>query len=67
MGMPPTTSVATYHYKDGSLTIEMVDTKTTKMVWQGIGNKEIDRVSKDPDAAIKNGVTKIMASFPPSK
>jgi hypothetical protein len=61
------TSVTTYTYKDGSLTIEMVDTKTTKMVWQGIGNKEIDKVSKDPDAAIKAAVTKILASFPPAK
>jgi hypothetical protein len=61
------TSVTTYSYKDGSLTIEMVDTKTTKMVWQGIGNKEIDKVSKDPDGAIKAAVSKILASFPPTK
>jgi PBP1b-binding outer membrane lipoprotein LpoB len=61
------TSVTTYNYKDGSLTIEMVDTKTTKMVWQGIGNKEIDKQSKDPDSEIKAAVTKILADFPPSK
>jgi hypothetical protein len=61
------TSVTTYNYKDGSLTIEMVDTKTTKMVWQGIGNKEIDKVSKDPDSEIKAAVTKILADFPPNK
>lgn len=67
MGMASSTSVSTYNYKDGSLTIEMVDTKSTKMVWQGIGNKEIDGVSKDPDTAIKNGVNKIMASFPTAK
>ena len=45
----------------------MVDTKTTKMVWQGIGNKEIDKASKDPDSAIKAAVTRILASFPPAK
>ena len=45
----------------------MVDTKTTKMVWQGIGNKEIDKVSKDPDAAIKAAVNKILSGFPPAK
>ena len=61
------TSVTTYSYRDGSLTIEMVDTKTTKMVWQGIGNKEIDKVSKDPDAAIKAAVNKILSGFPPAK
>lgn len=64
MGMASNTSVSTYHYKDGSLTIEMVDAKTTKMVWQGIGNKEIDRASNDPDADIKKAVTLIMESFP---
>jgi hypothetical protein len=67
MGMASTTSVSTYNYKDGSLTIEMVDTKSTKMVWQGIGNKEIDGPSKDPDTAIRNGVNKIMATFPSAK
>lgn len=67
MGMPSGISVSTYNYKDGSLTIEMVDTRTTKMVWQGIGNKEIDSPSKDPDTAIRNGVNKIMATFPPTK
>ena len=61
------TTVISYSYKDGSLTIEMVDTKTTKMVWQGVGNKEIDKASKDPDSAIKAAVTKILAAFPPTK
>ncbi len=67
MGMASNTSVSTYNYKDGSLTIEMVDAKSTKMVWQGIGNKEIDSPSKDPDTAIREGVNKIMASFPAAK
>jgi hypothetical protein len=67
MGMATNTSFATYSYRDGSLTIEMVDTKTTKMVWQGIGNKEIDKVSKDPDTAIKNAVKEIMAAYPAKK
>jgi len=63
LGLGANTSVSTYNYKDGSLTIEMVDSKTTKMVWQGIGNKEIDRASKDPDGDIKKAVALIMESF----
>ena len=35
------------------------------MVWQGTGNAEIDKAPKDPDAAIKAAVTKILADFPP--
>lgn len=61
------TTVNTYDYKDGSLTIDIVDAKTNKMVWQGTGNKEIDKSPKDPDAAIKEGVKGILANFPPKK
>jgi hypothetical protein len=59
------TTVSTYDYKDGSISIEMVDVKSSKMVWQGIGNKEIDKPSKDVEAAIKEAVATIMATFPP--
>ena len=59
------TTVSTYNYKDGSLIIDIVDNKTQKMVWQGTGNAEIDKAPKDPDAAIKAAVTKILANFPP--
>ncbi len=64
MGVGSTT-VSTYTYKDGSLIIDVVDNKTQKMVWQGTGNAEIDKAPKDPDAAIKAAVTKILANFPP--
>lgn len=64
MGVGSTT-VSTYNYKDGSLVIDIVDNKTQKMVWQGTGNSEIDKAPKDPDAAIKAAVTKILANFPP--
>jgi hypothetical protein len=60
-----TTSVSTYNYKDGSMIIDVVDNKTQKMIWQGTGNAEIDKAPKDPDAAIKAAVTKILANFPP--
>ena len=59
------TTYNTYEYKDGSLIIDIVDAKTNKMIWEGIGNKDIDKAPKDPDAAIKNAVTSIMATFPP--
>lgn len=61
------TTVSTYNYKDGSLIIDVVDNKTQKMIWQGTGNAEIDKAPKDPDAAIKNAVTKILESYPAKK
>ncbi|HTQ65062.1 MAG TPA: DUF4136 domain-containing protein [Puia sp.] len=53
------------NYKDGSLIIDIVDAKTQKLVWEGIGNKEIDKPASDPDKAISAAVASIMASFPP--
>lgn len=53
-------------YKDGSLMIDVVDAKSNRLVWQGTGNAEITRQPKNPDEAISNTVTKILASFPPT-
>src|SRR5215467_7393070 len=53
------------HYKDGSLIIDVIDASTKKLVWQGTGNKEIDKPAKDPDTAIPKAVASIMESFPP--
>ena len=52
-------------YKDGSLIIDVVDSKTKNLLWEGIGNKEIDKPASDPDAAIKDAVAKILANYPP--
>ncbi|TDO83750.1 uncharacterized protein DUF4136 [Flavobacterium chryseum] len=37
-----TTTFNTYDYVDGSLIIDIVSTKTQKLLWQGIGNAQID-------------------------
>ena len=55
------------HYKDGSLIIDVIDANSKKLVWQGTGNKEIDKPAKDPDSAIPKAVASIMESFPPGK
>ena len=53
------------NYKDGSLIIDVVDARTQKLLWEGIGNKEIDKPASDPEKAIAEAVAAIMASFPP--
>jgi len=65
MGGSGYTTVNTYEYIDGSLVIDIVDAKTNNMVWEGTGNKDIDKAPKDPDKAVKTAVTSIMAGFPP--
>jgi hypothetical protein len=59
------TTYNVYDYIDGSLIIEIVDAKTNKLVWEGIGNKEIDGPIRDADTKIPAAVAKIMQNFPP--
>jgi hypothetical protein len=47
------------------LIIDIIDPKTKQLIWEGIGNKEIDKPSSDPDKAISAAVKSIMAGFPP--
>ncbi|CAI2766144.1 DUF4136 domain-containing protein [Flavobacterium collinsii] len=59
------TTVNTYDYVDGSLIIDIVSTKTQKLVWQGIGNAQIDSKPNNPEEFISSSIKKIMAGFPP--
>jgi hypothetical protein len=59
------TTFNTYEYVDGSLVIDIVATKTDKLVWQGIGNAEIDNKPDNPEEFINSSVKSIMESFPP--
>src|SRR5262245_21128074 len=62
-----TTNYNVQNYKDGSLIIDVVDANSKKLLWQGTGNKEIDKPAKDPDTVIPKAVASIMESFPPGK
>jgi len=55
------------NYKDGSLLVDIADAKTNKLVWEGIGNKQVNKPIKDPDKEIPAMVTSIMAGFPPKE
>lgn len=61
-------SYTTYNvsdYLDGSIIIDVVDARTNKLIWEGAGNKEIDKPSKDLDEAIRSAILRIMKDFPP--
>jgi hypothetical protein len=60
-----TTTYNTYDYHDGTLMVDVIDAAKKQLVWQGVGNKEIDKPNKNPDKKISEAITKIMASFPP--
>lgn len=65
MGATGYTTYSVDEYKEGSLIIDLVDSKSKTLVWEGIGNKEIDKPSKDPEAAIRDAIGKILANYPP--
>jgi len=59
------TTVNVQNYTAGSLIIEVANASTKKLLWEGIGNQDIDQPSSNPEQAINTAVQKIMASFPP--
>lgn len=61
------TSFNVRDFTDGSIIIEVVDVAANKLIWQGVGNKEIDSPSKNPDAAIPQAIATIMKDFPPGQ
>jgi len=63
-GAPAYTSVTTYDYKDGSLVIDVIDSKSNKMVWTGSGSGEVYKQPKNPEETISLVVGKIMSEFP---
>jgi hypothetical protein len=64
-GFSSNTSYNVQHYKDGSLIIDVIEASSKKLLWQGVGNRELDGPVKDADVRIPKGITAIMASFPP--
>jgi hypothetical protein len=65
MGATGYTTYNVQNYKDGSLIIDIVDAKSKNLIWEGIGNEEIDKPLKDPDTAIPAAVASILAKYPP--
>jgi len=59
------TTVNVQNYTAGSLIIEVANASTQKLLWEGIGNQDIEAPSNNPEKAINSAVQKIMASFPP--
>jgi hypothetical protein len=59
------TTVNVNNYIAGSLIIEVAAAASNKLLWEGIGNQDINSPSSNPDKTVPVIVQKIMASFPP--
>ena len=53
----------------GTLVIDLADAKAGKLVWRGMGVKEVDTQAKPEkrDKSINNAVTKIFKNYPPKQ
>ena len=52
---------------EGSLIIDILDASSKQLIWEGIGNKEIDLPMKNADKVIPEAVKAILEKFPPEK
>ncbi len=57
----------TNNYNQGGLTIDLVDARTQKLVWQGIGNGISVDSPRNKQKQIPEIVADIMANYPPKK
>jgi hypothetical protein len=65
MGVSSNTTYNVQNYKDGSLIIDIIDAGKKQLIWQGIGNKDVEKPLKDPETQIPELISKILADFPP--
>lgn len=52
---------------NGILFIDLIDTKTKQLVWQGKGKGYLSEYSKKRDERIQNFVTAILKNYPPNQ
>ena len=52
-----------YHYKQGTLIIDIVDRKGKELVWRGVGSGVLDR--NDPRKNLLEAVQRVLSKFPP--
>jgi len=57
----------TSNYNEGALIIDLVDAKTQKLVWQGIGSGISVDSPKSKQSQIPEIISDIMANYPPQK
>lgn len=55
------------NYNEGGLTVDMIDARTQKLVWQGIGNGISVDSPRTKQRQIPEIVAEIMANYPPKR
>lgn len=63
-GGSSTTSYSENDYQVGTFVVDVYDTKTKKMVWQGVSKKTINQKANKREKSIPKGVKKLMKNYP---
>lgn len=56
-------TVMQYNYKEGTLVMEMIDTKSQTVVWKSVASQAIDQTT-DLDAVLKGAIHSMMSTLP---
>ena len=57
--------VETIEYREGTLSVDLVDVKQNQLVWQGVAEGEVsDEAVKNPGPAVEKTVAQIFSNFP---
>ena len=62
-----TTTVTENHYQDGTLIIDIFSAADKKLIWQGIGSREVITDLDKRDRTLPKNVNQILARFPAVK
>ena len=61
------TTVTEHRYTEGSLIIDAFSVASKKLIWQGIGSREVEPNLEKRDKKLPNNVAKMMIHFPVAK
>lgn len=56
-----------YYYMEGSFVIDMVDQRSSRMVWRSHVHRHMENKSNIPEGHSKNGVVLALEDFPPEQ
>jgi hypothetical protein len=61
-------AVDSAYYRQGTLSVDLVDVRRNALVWQGVAEGRVDTpAANDPGSAIEAAITEIFAGFPDGK
>lgn len=61
------TTIDVEEYKEGTLVVDLVDSKNESLVWQGLVSGTIKENPKDREKNINNAVARLFEKYPPSE